>query len=253
MSLAIVRQVSARFAECELTHIQREPIDLLKARAQHAEYVRALKSLGCHVVELPAEDDLPDSVFVEDAAFILPEAAVITRPGADSRKPETVSIADALRPHRDLLFVREPANIDGGDVLVLDQNIYVGLSSRTNAEAVQQLQSMLAKFSYQVHGLRVGDFLHLKSAVTRLDSDTLLVNPAWVDPAAFDGFQVVEVAPSEPTAANILVINGMGVYPDAFPQTQARIQAHGTRLLTLDVSEIAKAEGAVTCCSLILA
>ena len=253
MSLAIVRQVSARFAECELTHIQREPIDLLKARAQHAEYVRALKSLGCHVVELPAEDDLPDSVFVEDAAFILPEAAVITRPGADSRRPETVSIADALRPHRDLLFVREPATVDGGDVLVLDRNIYVGLSSRTNAEAVQQLQSMLAKFGYQVHGLRVGDFLHLKSAVTRLDSDTLLVNPAWVDPAAFDGFQVVEVAPSEPTAANILVINGTGIYPDAFPQTQARIQAHGTRLLTLDVSEIAKAEGAVTCCSLILA
>lgn len=253
MSLAIVRQVSARFAECELTHIQREPIDLLKARAQHAEYVRALKSLGCHVVELPAEDDLPDSVFVEDAAFILPEAAVITRPGADSRKPETVSIADALRPHRDLLFVREPATVDGGDVLVLDRNIYVGLSSRTNAEAVQQLQSMLAKFGYQVHGLRVGDFLHLKSAITRLDSDTLLVNPAWVDPAAFDGFQVVEVAPSEPMAANILVVNGAGVYPDAFPQTQARIQAHGTRLLTLDVSEIAKAEGAVTCCSLILA
>lgn len=253
MSLAIVRQVSARFAECELTHIQREPIDLLKARAQHAEYVRALKSLGCHVVELPAEDDLPDSVFVEDAAFILPEAAVITRPGADSRKPETVSIADALRPHRDLLFVREPATIDGGDVLVLDRNIYVGLSSRTNAEAVQQLQSMLAKFGYQVHGLWVGDFLHLKSAVTRLDSDTLLVNPAWVDLAAFDGFQVVEVAPSEPTAANILVINGTGIYPDAFPQTQARIQTHGTRLLTLDVSEIAKAEGAVTCCSLILA
>jgi dimethylargininase len=140
MSLAIVRQVSARFAECELTHIQREPIDLAKARAQHGDYVRALKSLGCHVVELPPEDDLPDSVFVEDAAFILPEVAVITRPGADSRKPETVSIADALRPHRDLLFVREPATLDGGDVLVLDKAIYVGLSSRSNAEAVRQLQ-----------------------------------------------------------------------------------------------------------------
>jgi len=253
MSLAIVRQVSARFAECELTHIQREPIDVGKARAQHTDYVRALKSLGCHVVELPAEDDLPDSVFVEDAAFILPEVAVITRPGADSRKPETASVADALRPHRDLLFVREPATLDGGDVLVLDKAIYVGLSSRSNAEAVRQLQSMLARYGYKVHGVRIGDFLHLKSAVTRLDENTLLVNPVWVDPAVFGKFQIVEVAPSEPTAANILVVGGTGIYPDAFPETQARIQAHGTRLLTLDVSEIAKAEGAVTCCSLILA
>ena len=253
MPLAIVRQVSARFAECELTHLQREPIDVGKARVQHAGYVRALKSLGCHVVELPAEDDLPDSIFVEDAAFILPEVAVITRPGADSRKPETASVADALRPHRDLLFVREPATLDGGDVLVLDKAIYVGLSSRSNAEAVRQLQSMLEKFGYQVHGVQVGNFLHLKSAVTRLDSDTILVNPAWVDPSVFGKFQIVEVAPSEPTAANILVVGGAGIYPDAFPETQARIQAHGTQLLTLDVSEIAKAEGAVTCCSLILA
>ena len=136
---------------------------------------------------------------------------------------------------------------------MLDKAIYVGLSSRSNAEAVRQLQSMLEKFGYQVHGVQVGDFLHLKSAVTRLDSDTLLVNPAWVDPSVFGKFQIVEVAPSEPTAANILVVGGTGIYPDAFPGTQARIQAHGARLLTLDVSEIAKAEGAVTCCSLILA
>lgn len=253
MPLAITRQISARFAECELTHIQREPIDLEKARAQHTEYVRVLKTLGCHVVELPAEDDLPDSVFVEDAAFILPEAAVITRPGADSRKPETVSVADALRPHRDLLFVREPATIDGGDVLVLDKRIYVGLSSRTNMPAVRQLQSMLTKYGYTVHDVQVGDFLHLKSAVTRLDAGTLLVNPAWVDPAAFSQFQAVEVDPSEPMAANILVIDGVGIYPNAFPATQARIEARGLNLITLDVSEIAKAEGAVTCCSLILA
>ncbi|MBI5295319.1 MAG: dimethylargininase [Chloroflexi bacterium] len=252
MPLAIARQVSARFAECELTHIQREPIDIAKARAQHAEYVRALQELGCHVVELPAEDDLPDSVFVEDAAFILPEVAVITRPGADSRKPETVSVADALRPHRDLIFVREPATIDGGDVLVLERDIYVGLSSRTNAAAIQQLQAMLGRHGYCVHGVEVDKFLHLKSAVTRLDEGTLLLNPAWIDASLFGKFEHVEVAPSEPMAANILVINGTGIYPTSFPETQARIEAHGTQLVTLDVSEIAKAEGAVTCCSLIL-
>ncbi|MFZ5877932.1 MAG: dimethylarginine dimethylaminohydrolase family protein [Chloroflexota bacterium] len=252
MPLAIARQVSARFAECELTHIQRQPIDIAKARAQHAAYVRALQGLGCHVVELPAEDDLPDSVFVEDAAFILPEVAVVTRPGADSRKPETVSVADALRPHRDLLFVHEPATIDGGDVLVLDRDIYVGLSSRTNTAALQQLQSMLGRYGYRIHGVAVGEFLHLKSAVTRLDEETLLLNPRWVDATLFGKFKQVEVAPSEPMAANILVIRGAGLYPNNFPETQARIEAHGAKVITLDVSELAKAEGAVTCCSLIL-
>jgi dimethylargininase len=252
MPLAITRQVSARFAECELTHIERAPISVEVARAQHADYVRVLKSLGCHMVELSARDDLPDSVFVEDAAFILPEVAVITRPGADSRKPETVSVADTLRPHCDLLFVHEPATIDGGDVLVLDRDIYVGLSSRTNAAAIQQLQTLLGRHGYCIHGVEVDKFLHLKSAVTRLDAETLLVNPAWVDVSLFGKFERVEVAHSEPMAANILVINGTGIYPNNFPETQARIEAHGTQLVTLDVSEIAKAEGAVTCCSLIL-
>jgi dimethylargininase len=252
MPLAITRQVSPRFAECELTHLERTPISVEVARAQHAEYIRALKNLGCHVVELPAENDLPDSVFVEDAAFILPELAVITRPGADSRKPETVSIADALRPHRDLVFVHEPATVDGGDVLVLDKDIYVGLSTRSNNLAVEQLKTMLGKYGYRIHGVKLTDCLHLKSAVTRLDAETLLLNPAWVDAALFGKFERVEVHPSEPMAANILMLGKTGLFPTAFPETQRRIEAHGVKLLTVDVSELAKAEGAVTCCSLIV-
>ena len=118
MVLAITREVSPRFNECEITHIERTPIDLSIARAQHRAYVNALEELGCKVIELPAEPELPDSVFVEDTAFILPEVAVITRPGADSRKPETESIIRALSPHIDLVHVCEPATVDGGDVLV---------------------------------------------------------------------------------------------------------------------------------------
>ena len=127
MVIAITRDISPRFNECEITHIERAPIDLDSARAQHHHYVKVLKDLGCKVIELPPEADLPDSVFVEDTAFILPEAAVITRPGADSRKPETESIVRALSPHVKLIHVREPATLDGGDVLILRKNIYIGL------------------------------------------------------------------------------------------------------------------------------
>src|SRR5512134_3382751 len=132
MVTAITREVSPRFAECEITHIERIPIDLETARVQHHAYVKALTQLGCNVIELPAEDDLPDSVFVEDTAFILPEVAVITRPGADSRKPETESIIQALTPFINLIHVHEPATVDGGDVLVLGKRIFIGRSTRSN-------------------------------------------------------------------------------------------------------------------------
>src|SRR6266508_5770649 len=156
--IAITRDVSPRFNECEITHIERMPIDMDVARVQHHQYVQALKILGCDVIELPAESDLPDSVFVEDTAFILPEVAVITRPGADSRKPETESIIQALSPHINLVYVREPATIDGGDVLVLGKNIYIGLSSRSNQGAVDQLNEQLHEYGYTVTGVQMHDF-----------------------------------------------------------------------------------------------
>src|SRR5215208_6962228 len=165
MVIAITREISPRFNECEVTHIERTPIDLNTARVQHHAYVNTLKELGCDVLELPAEDDLPDSVFVEDTAFILPEVAVITRPGADSRKPETESIMRALSPYIKLVHVREPATVDGGDVLVLGKKIYVGLSSRSNQEAIDQLNELLTEYGYTVTGVQMHDCLHLKSAV----------------------------------------------------------------------------------------
>jgi len=140
--LVITRNISPRFNECEITHIERTPINLDVANIQHQGYVDALKAVGCTVVELPAESALPDSVFVEDTAFILPEAAVITRPGADSRKPETESIIQALSPHIKLLYIHEPASLDGGDVLVLGKKIFIGLSTRSNQHAVDQLNQL---------------------------------------------------------------------------------------------------------------
>ena len=252
MTIAITREISPRFAECEITHIERTPINLGIARAQHQAYVQVLRNLGCEVIELPAEPDLPDSVFVEDTAVILPETAVITRPGADSRKPETESIVRALTPLIKLFRVHEPATVDGGDVLVLGKKIYVGLSTRSNHEAVDQLNEMLRKYGYSVTGIELQDCLHLKSAVTCVDDKTLLINKNWVDQSCFGKFEFIEVDPSEPHAANCLPINGSIIFPTAFPGTRARLEEKGYKVIAVDVSELAKAEGAVTCCSLIL-
>lgn len=252
MTIAITRDVSPRFNECEITHIDRTPIDVNIAHAQHHEYVLALKKLGCDVVELPAEADLPDSVFVEDTAFILPEVAVITRPGADSRKPETESILQALTPHIKLIHVGEPATIDGGDVLVLGKYIYVGLSSRSNTAAIDQLNDMLGEYGYTVTGVQMHDCLHLKTAVSRVDEKTLLINRNWVDTHHFENFKWIEVDPSEPFAANCLPIGNSIIFPTAFPKTCSKLEAAGYGVTAVDVSELAKAEGAVTCCSLIL-
>ena len=252
MAIAITRQVSPRFNECEITHIARSPIDIDIARAQHEAYTQTLKDVGCQVIELPAEIDLPDSVFVEDTAFILPEVAVITRPGADSRKPETESIVRALQPYREQRFIREPATVDGGDVLVLGKDIFVGMSTRSNQAAVDQMNFVLEQFGYCAQEVELHDCLHLKSAVTRLDEKTLLINRNWAEPHHFAGFDLIDVDPSEVFAANCLPLNGRIIFPAAFPKTRAKLEARGYQVRTVQVDELAKAEGAVTCCSLIV-
>jgi dimethylargininase len=250
--IAVTRDVSPRFNECEITHLDRTPIDIGVALAQHHAYVQALKELGCAVLELPAEPDLPDSVFVEDTAVVLPDVALITRPGADSRKPETDSTARALAPYRELVYIKPPATVDGGDVLVLGRDIFVGMSTRSNTEALDQMNLMLGRFGYQAHAVELHDCLHLKSAVTPVDGNTLLINRNWVDAEHFKGHDLIEVDASEPYAANCLPINGSVIYPTAFPGTAEKLQARGYPIKPVPVDELAKAEGAVTCCSLIV-
>lgn len=252
MRLAITRDVSPRFNECELTHIDRTPIDVEFAQSQHHGYVQALKELGYAVLELPAEADLPDSVFVEDTAVILPEVALITKPGADSRKPETESMAQALRPYRELIFIESPGSIDGGDILVLGKSIYVGLSTRSNQAAIDQMNDKLGKYGYKTQGVETHDCLHLKTAVTCVDDKTLLINRKWVDVENFEGFDLIDVDVSEPFGANCLPVGDAIIYPVAFPLTSAKLTAYGYKIKPVVVDELAKAEGAVTCCSLIV-
>jgi dimethylargininase len=251
MHIAITRLVSPSINRCELTLQERIPIDLAIARQQHHAYEETLRGLGVEVHSLPEEPDLPDSVFVEDAAIVLDECALLTRPGAVSRQPEIESISRALASYRKLFFVQAPGTLDGGDVLTVGKTIFVGLSSRSNKTAIDQMQAFLTPHGYTVKDIRVTGCLHLKSAVTQVAADTLLVNLAWVDKVNFPGMKYIEIDPSERYAANALMVNGTVLYQPAYPKTQARLEAAGIYPLLVDESELGKAEGALTCCSLL--
>lgn len=248
---AMTRAISTSLGQCELTHQDRSLIDVDLARRQHASYEACLQRLGCTLIRLPEEPELPDAVFVEDTAVVLDEIALITFPGAVLRRAEIESVAVALQPYRDILWIEPPGALDGGDVLVVGQNIYVGVSSRTNVCAVDQIRVLIEPYGYRVRGIEVSECLHLKSAVTAVSADTLLVNPRWIDASAFDRTEIIEVHPDEVCGANCLLIGEAVVYPVAFPRTAEILDKRGIRIEPVDLSELAKAEGAVTCCSLV--
>jgi dimethylargininase len=251
MRLALTREISPAIGRCELTHLEREPIDLQTARRQHAAYEQRLKDAGCSVVRLSAEDEMPDSVFIEDIAVVFDELAIITRPGALSRRGETEAVAEALAAFRPIVHIEAPATIDGGDVLAVGRRVFVGESPRTNAAAISQMARHLAPHGYTVHIVPVRGCLHLKSAVTAVADDMLLINPEWVPAERFRPLTLLEVHPAEPYGANALRVGTDVIYPTAFPRTCARLEGRGIRVAQVDVAEIAKAEGAVTCCSVI--
>jgi dimethylargininase len=251
-TLALTRDVSPALARCELTHLPRTRIDPDVARAQHRAYEDRLTDLGCILVRLPADPDLPDSVFVEDTCVLLDEVAVIARPGAESRRAEVNPVAEVLGRFRELRRIEAPGTLDGGDVLCLGRTVHLGLSGRTNPSGAEQLRAILAGFGYAVQPVEVTGCLHLKTAVSRVSGDAVLVNPAWVDPAVFAGWEAVEVDPAEPHAANALLVGQTVIHPASFPRTRARLTARGIRVEPVNVAELAKAEAGVTCCCVLI-
>ena len=249
--IALTREVPGSLQLCELTHVSRAPLDLALARAQHADYERALEACGCTVICGPELPEFPDSVFVEDAAVVLDEVAVLTRPGAPSRRGEVEQMATLLSRYRALAYLTEPATLDGGDVLPMDRVLWVGRSGRTNQAGISQLAELTAPFGYTVRAAAMTGALHLKTAITQIADTVLLVNPEWVDAAQFGAFEVVYVHPDEPFAANAVWVNGKVIHSAAFPLTQERLRERGIFPIAVDASELAKAEGGVTCCSLI--
>jgi dimethylargininase len=250
--IALTREVSPGFASCQLTHQPRVPIDVDRARAQHAAYERALADAGCSVYRIGTRVDLPDSVFVEDTAVVLDEVAVITRPGAESRRAEVADVEEAIKSHRLLARIDAPGTLDGGDVVVVGRTLFVGMSSRTDSAAIEQLRQLMAHFGYSVEAVAVRGCLHLKSAVTAIGDSALLVNREWAPCDAFDHrYEVIETDPAERGAANVLRVGDRLIAAAAYPRTSERLERLGYTVLAVDVSELAKAEGAVTCCSLV--
>ncbi len=251
MLTAITRAVSPGVVNCELTHVVRQSIELAKAEEQHRAYQALLEKCGARVISLPAEPALPDSMFVEDPAIVLDELAIIFPLGTETRRPEAASIAQALAKFRKLARVELPGQVEGGDVLRIGRSLFAGLSSRTNAEGIRQLASIVAPYGYQVASVAVTDCLHLKSAVTYVGRNTLLANRAWFDTKPFAGFAWIDVAAEEPHAANALAIGGTVIFPASFPRTRARLEALGFHVTLLDISELQKAESGLTCSSLL--
>jgi dimethylargininase len=251
MLIAVTRPVSTSLSECALTYLERIPIDLDRARHQHGVYEDALRSLGAQVIRAPAADDLPDAVFIEDTALVLDEVAVITRPGAELRRREPGPVEAILSEFRPVQHIQAPATLDGGDVLRIGRTIYVGLSTRTNQDGVQQLASVVGAFEYDVVSVPVTGCLHLKSAVSQVDEHLLLLNPRWVPAETFRDLEHIDVAGGEPGAANALRVGGAVMYPEHFPATADRLAKHGLEIVSVPSDELAKAEGGVTCCSLL--
>ena len=249
--IAIIHQPSPNIVRCELTHLERVPIDYALALEQHANYRRLLERHGAKVILLGGNRELPDSVFVEDTAVVLDEIAVIASMGATSRRPEPELIAAELRRHREVTAIQLPATLDGGDVFRVRRTLFVGLSARTNQAGAEALREIVKSFGYEVRTVTVQGCLHLKSACTPLPDDRLLLNPAWLDPSNLAGFDYVTIAPEEPHAADVLSIDHTAVVAAGCPRTTKLLKRSGYEIEEVDLSEFAKAEGAVTCLSLL--
>jgi dimethylargininase len=228
------------------------PIDPVRAAAEHAAYERTLESLGCRVEHIDPAPEHPDGVFVEDAAIVLDEVAVITRPGAESRRGETESVARALQRYRPLRHMQEPATLDGGDVLLAGRTLFVGRTERTNDHGVAALRGFVSPFGYAVVPVSVRECLHLKTAATAIDDDTILINSKCVDRKSFAGFEVLDVDRREPFAANVMRVGETLVMAATHTATRAMLERRGYRVAAADIAEMQKAEGGVTCCCLLV-
>jgi dimethylargininase len=238
--------------QCELSHLARTPIDVALAEQQHHRYEHVLTTCGYTISRLPAADDHPDAVFVEDILVVVEGLAIVTRPGAESRRGETAAIAASIPATLAQASIAAPGTLDGGDVLRVGSRLFVGRTARTNDEGIRQLAALVSPLGISVTPIAVTACLHLKSAVTALADDLLLVNPAWIDSRHFSNYRIVVTDPGEPAAANALRVHERVIYSSTHVRTAERLRAAGVQLVTVDVSEVEKAEGAVTCCSVLV-
>jgi dimethylargininase len=249
--IALLREVSPRLADCELTHVARTPLDPTRAALQHDGYAATLRGLGASVEYLPALPHAADGVFVEDLAVVLPEVAILARPGVASRQIETESMADTLgrfcKPER----LADSCTLEGGDVLLIGRTLYVGTSTRTNLAGLASLREIVAPFGYDVQAVPVHGCLHLKTACTFVPPHFIVINPDWIDAGIFRDFVNIATAKDETFAANTLTLNRTTLCSASFPRTEKSLRHAGIRTQAVDISELHKAEAGLTCLSVL--
>jgi dimethylargininase len=249
--VALTNTPSPLLEQCELTHLDRTPIDYATALAQHRGYQQMLRDAGAEVHALDVNRAHPDSVFIEDTALVLDEVAIMMSMGAESRRGEPDAIAAAVSEYRAIERISLPATIDGGDIVRLGRTLLVGQSSRTNAEGAAALARIGKRYGYRVIPVPVTGCLHLKSACTALPDNRLLANAAWFDRAAVADIATVPIPTDEPHAADVALVGDTVCLASEHPRTARLVESLGFTVRTTPLSEFAKAEGAVTCLSLI--
>lgn len=252
MLIAVTRPPSDAISRCELTHMEREPIDPDRARKQHAGYRTILERSGAKVTALDPLPDKPDASFVEDVLLVYEEVVVVCRMGAASRRGEAETALEAVRPYRsEFRAIEAPATIEGGDVFRMGKEIFVGESTRTNREGAEALRSIIEPLGYNVHRIPVTGCLHLSTGASHVGDELILANPEWIDTSAFKGRDVLHVHPDEPWAANAMLVGDVVVMCDCFPKTRALLEERGLAVETVDISEFMKAEAGLTCLRLL--
>jgi dimethylargininase len=247
---ALVRPVPDSYDRCIRTN--REKIDVALARRQHDEYCRALQKLGLSLTWIRGDNALPDSCFVEDTAVVFGEKAVICNMRVKSRANEVAEVAKVMKELKETYRIKPPATIDGGDVLVVEDRVFVGLSARTNLHAVSQLKKILAKSKMNLVPVKVRKVLHLKSACTYLGNEVVILSEGCFDTNVLQGLRKIVVPRGEEYAADCLAVNGTVLTVKGYAETRKLVEKEGFRVEELEISEFRKGDGALTCLSIIL-
>jgi dimethylargininase len=246
---AVVRPVPDPYDRCVRTNVQK--IDVPLAKSQHAEYCKALQKLGLELVWIEGDNTLPDSCFVEDTAVVFGEKAIICNMKIKSRAKEVVEVAKVLEKLKETYYIKPPATIDGGDVLKIEDKVFVGLSTRTNLHAIHQLRKILENSNLEIVPVKVHNVLHLKSACTYLGNSYVILSKGHFDADIVRDYKKIVVPREEEYAADCLAINGTVLMAKGFPKTKKLIEKEGFFVKQLETSEFRKGEGALTCLSIL--
>jgi dimethylargininase len=250
--LALTHLPSPKLHAGERTFVAHEIIDYDRALAQHVAYCDALRPCRARAVTLNVNANQPDGTFIEDTAIVLDEVAVLASMGAAARRDEPRAIEPILREHREVVRIEPPATLEGGDVLRVGRTLLVGDSCRTNHSGIALFAAIGERFGYRVVPIPIRECLHLKTACTALPDGRLLINPAWINPTALSDFELLEVPTEEPWAANVCPVNSTVLVAAAHQRTAEIIDGLGFHVLAIELSEFAKAEGGITCLSLLI-